>query len=583
VRLWRQLAFVMALIAVVPAAVLGALAISTVDDEWRQASEQRVRRDAGRRADDLGAWLLANKDFVADVPSAFLAEDRSGFTPAQQTGLLFLLFNLARDAEIVVMVDESARLVVPAVPADMASQVGPLLEHLPPLEPASEAPRIGTAWSTPAGPRVPLAVKVADTPSGARFLGVQLAMPVEGASDDTQGVGLLRQDGQPLVVSGPLVQPEQLAPLLGVFEEFETDEPEPAHGALAQVAGSPGWTFVVVEPERALLRLSQRITGQILVGALVASVVGIAAALATALTVSRPVAQLRTRALQLADGALGIRVGIERNDEIGELATAFDHLSAQLETNQIRIEEQQTEIEAFNAELQSRVEDRTQKLREAQDQLVRTSQLAAVAELGAGLAHDLNNPLTGVLGIAQVLKGRHPDDELIASLEREAQRCREVVSAMQRATTLEVDPTRTVASDVSEMVRRAAEWVAPSYAQRGVTLEIVPPDEGVDAALDPDHATRILAQILQSVRSGLPGGSGVTVRVVIERDGEAPARIRDRPAIWIEADRPVAEQPQHRDDWLTASRVMWVTVQLIDRLGGVLLRPEEGRVWHWVL
>ncbi len=583
-RLWRQLALVMALLAGGPAAVLGWVAVSTVDHEWRQASERRVRRDARQRAEELGTWLADRRDLVREVPASFAFED---LDEQHELALLRLVYRVVVDAELVVMADEDGRAVGPSVPDGASTEeIDALLAGLP-LEQAlseTEQAHVGTAWAGASGPSVPLAVHLADTGRGPRIIVVQLAVPVvREAADDPRSVGLLRGDGAPILVDGDLVQPRQLTPLLGVFEEFEMDEPEAAHGALAFVPGSPGWTYVLVEPEHALLRLGERITGQILAVAVLATLAGVLAALAMALTVSRPVDRLRRKALQLADGELGVRMGIERSDEIGDLATAFDHLSTRLRADQEHILVQQAEIEAFNAELQSRVEERTRKLEEAQEQLVRTSQLAAVAELGAGLAHDLNNPLTSVLGIAQVLEERYPDDDLVGALEQEAQRCRDVVGAMQRATTLEVDPSRALTTDLEQMVRRAAEWVAPTYAQRGVTLVIERPHSSIEAAIDPDHGTRILAQILQSVRSGLPDGSRVTVSVATERRDGSTGVDDDRPTIRVEADRRVAEQPQHRDDWLTASRVMWVTVQLIDRLGGDLRRPQEGRVWHWVL
>lgn len=583
-RLWRQLALVMAVLAVAPAAVLGLLAIETVNDEWRPASEQRVRRDAQRRADDLAAWYADQRGLVASFPTSFAPDDLAAWSDTQQSGFLSLVFQLVQAAEQVVLVNDRGELVVEPVPADLAARsparVNALVRRLP-LAKAAASPgevHAGHAWVPleRAVPAVPLAIRLTDVGDRPLFLGVELTLPLDAATTapGERAFGLLGSQGEPLLTTSPLVQPARLRALLGTFEEFAIDAPEPAHGALASVPGSPGWTLVVVEPERALLRLSERISRQIGIGVLIATLAGILAALGTALTVSRPVERLRETSLKLADGELGVQAQIARNDEIGDLAEAFDHMSRRLREDQARIAAQQAEIEVFNAELQSRVEERTQKLREAQDQLVRESQLAAVAELGAGFAHDLNNPLTGVIGLAQVLRERHPNDPMVESLESEALRCREVVNAMQRATSLEVDLTNTVETDVAEIVRRATEWVAPSYGQRGVRLEVVGRESGIRTRVDPEHGTRILSQILQSVRSGLPDGSTVTVRVTTEED---------RPAIRVEADRKVAEQPQHRDDWLTASRAMWVTHQLVARLGGDLLRPDEGRVWQWVL
>src|SRR2546427_8431547 len=57
------------------------------------------------------------------------------------------------------------------------------------------------------------------------------------------------------------------------------------------------------------------------------------------------------------------------------------------------------EIRRWNAELQARVDQGTRELRTAQDQILRTRRLAALGSLGAGIAHELNNPLTAVTGL----------------------------------------------------------------------------------------------------------------------------------------------------------------------------------------
>jgi signal transduction histidine kinase len=92
------------------------------------------------------------------------------------------------------------------------------------------------------------------------------------------------------------------------------------------------------------------------------------------------------------------------------------------------------ELTALNRELQQRVDEQTRALRQAQHQLVEAKKMAAVGELGAGVAHRINNPLWGIASLTQLLLERHPaddpDHELLASIAEEAQRIRDVVSAL---------------------------------------------------------------------------------------------------------------------------------------------------------
>src|SRR6202040_351044 len=97
--------------------------------------------------------------------------------------------------------------------------------------------------------------------------------------------------------------------------------------------------------------------------------------------------------------------------EFGELAQAFNQMAS--------------EIRRWNAELQARVDERTAELKAAQDQIARTRRLAALGSLGAGVAHELNNPLTAIAGLLAVLRkelGDSPHAALLAQVQDQARR-----------------------------------------------------------------------------------------------------------------------------------------------------------------
>jgi C4-dicarboxylate-specific signal transduction histidine kinase len=80
------------------------------------------------------------------------------------------------------------------------------------------------------------------------------------------------------------------------------------------------------------------------------------------------------------------------------------------------------------------VKDRTRQLRETQAQLVQSERLSAIGELVAGVAHELNNPLTSILGYAQLLESE-PDlpaevQRQLAVIVQEADRSRRIVQSL---------------------------------------------------------------------------------------------------------------------------------------------------------
>ena len=139
---------------------------------------------------------------------------------------------------------------------------------------------------------------------------------------------------------------------------------------------------------------------------------------------------------QIASGNLETRIEKDSNDELGDLAQAFNSMAASLDGARAQILAQTNEIMLWNQTLEKRVEDGTRELRQAQDLLLRSRALAALGELGAGVAHEINNPLAGVLGIAQLmladLPPSHPARSMAQDIEAQALRIRKIVSNLLR-------------------------------------------------------------------------------------------------------------------------------------------------------
>lgn len=115
-----------------------------------------------------------------------------------------------------------------------------------------------------------------------------------------------------------------------------------------------------------------------------------------------PIEQMAQTMQRVETGEMDSRVGpLRSNDEVGQLAGHLDHL---LDV----IADKTHALERWNAELDAKVAERTRALEAAQQQLVRSEKLAAVGQLTASIAHEVNNPIAviqGNLDLARELLG----------------------------------------------------------------------------------------------------------------------------------------------------------------------------------
>ena len=115
-----------------------------------------------------------------------------------------------------------------------------------------------------------------------------------------------------------------------------------------------------------------------------------------------PLRDLESGAQRLSTGNLDQPIPVRSSDEFGKLASSFNAMTDALRNSREDLRESARTLE-------QKVEKRTRELRRAQAETMRGEKLASVGLLASGVAHELNNPLTGILTFSHLLREKMPD------------------------------------------------------------------------------------------------------------------------------------------------------------------------------
>lgn len=248
--------------------------------------------------------------------------------------------------------------------------------------------------------------------------------------------------------------------------------------------------------------------------------------------VARPVKALQYGTERLAAGDLGYQIEVRYSDEMGDLARSFNEMSRQLQA-------EHTENEAWTHNLELRVDQKTRELKRAHEHALHTEKMASIGKMAAVLAHEINNPLSGILTYAKLLRkyvdrdGNSSDrrQEICDSLDliaSESRRCGDLVKNLltfSRTTPINVQPT-----NLNQVIEQALRLV-----QHQLELNAIHVEEQLEADLpsvrcDGAQIEQVLLALLMNAIDAMPQGGNLwiassssrksnRVRIVVRDDG----------------------------------------------------------------
>ncbi len=229
--------------------------------------------------------------------------------------------------------------------------------------------------------------------------------------------------------------------------------------------------------------------------------------------VDRPLKKLQEGTEKLTEGALGYQIESQSQDQIGMLADSFNIMSLQLR-------DANEEIVAWAHTLEDRVEEKTRELRRAHDEVLHVETMASVGKMAAVVAHEINNPLSGILTYSKLIKKWVNNGQAATEKKEEAGQCLDLITSESRRCGELVknllsfsrqSPMNVQSTDLNKLVGQTTMLVRPNLKIAGIELH-ADLAEGLPLLhCDPSKIEQVLLAVIVNAADAMAKGGNLWI------------------------------------------------------------------------
>jgi signal transduction histidine kinase len=238
----------------------------------------------------------------------------------------------------------------------------------------------------------------------------------------------------------------------------------------------------------------------------------------------RPLESLTKATEAVAQGRLDVSVPVRGGREIAAAANAFNTMTRKVREQKGRLESQLQELEHT-----------TRQLGTAQEQLVRSAKLASVGTLAAGLAHEVGNPVSAILGLSEVLlegglEGGE-EQEYLGRIRGEAERVNRIIRDLLEysRSSARLDEPDGPAS-IAEAADTAVKLMGPQKTFRLIDVQVLVEDDLPAVSLGVDQLTQVLLNLLMNAADAVAGQGEVRLRASLVVGDDVPEPLSVSPS-----------------------------------------------------
>ncbi|RKZ14721.1 hypothetical protein DRQ53_10875 [bacterium] len=245
--------------------------------------------------------------------------------------------------------------------------------------------------------------------------------------------------------------------------------------------------------------------------------------------VHRPLHEVVSGTRRIGSGDLDHRLPEDGFGELRDLSIAFNQMAVQVQSAR-------ADLQGWNQDLEERVQEKSRELEQARDHMVFTEKMASLGRLASVVAHEINNPLAGILITVKVLRRRiervcedeeqrKETDSSLEMVQRETARCGDIVRNLlffsrQREPSLAVE-------DLAQVVRRALDLVDHQAELNNVSVHFDDGNGIAQVACDANQIQQACLVAVLNAIDAMPDGGELRVIVRDGRDQSACIEIID--------------------------------------------------------
>lgn len=246
--------------------------------------------------------------------------------------------------------------------------------------------------------------------------------------------------------------------------------------------------------------------------------------------VDRPLKALQAGTQKLSAGALGYQIELHSQDQIGDLAESFNLMSLQLRAAN-------EQLVSWGRTLEDRVEEKTRELRRAHDEVLHVETMASVGKMAAVVAHEINNPLSGILTYSKLLKKWVDNGTVSREKKQEAQECLDLISSESRRCGELVrnllnfsrqSPINVQATDINRVVEQCTMLVRHNLEIAAIDLHATLAEGLPRLHCDPSQIEQVLLAVIVNAADAMQKGGNLWIDSRLSGNGsQVVLTIRD--------------------------------------------------------